>query len=197
MLLLDTACRGGHVLTNQDMLVNLRPSNQSISGISNTKLQSTFRGNLPGGLLGSAYCVPNATGNLLSVHSLIKNGGSFQGDEKSLNVFDARGHLLVSGVNTGNDFWSVRYGDLVSPGSTHTSTPTLTNSSRRVIRAPSANTITALVTSHPQFTSSLPPALQLSTEERTRARDAFELCTVLAHPGDAALVKLHHEQSWF
>eukprot|EP01041_Mallomonas_annulata_P020248 gene20248-39940_t len=153
------------------MLVNLRPSNQSISGISNTKLQSTFRGNLPGGLLGSAYCVPNATGNLLSVHSLIKNGGSFQGDEKSLNIFDARGHLLVSGVNTGNDFWSVRYGDLViSPGSTNNnSTPTLTNSSRRVIRAHSANTITALVKSHPQFTSLIP-----SSCTSTINRSAYE-----------------------
>eukprot|EP01036_Dinobryon_divergens_P035879 gene35879-46576_t len=182
----DTACRGGHVLQHPEMLVNPRPSSQSIAGISSARIQSTARGSLPGGLLGTAFCVPNATGNLLSVHALIKNGGYFKGDEKSLHVYDAKGHLLVSGVNTGTDFWSVRYGDLES----HSSNPTISTSlTPLAVNQVFGNSVTAL-SKYSLVQTAVPSPTHFSTEERTRAREAFELCSVLAHPGDSALSRL-------
>ena len=51
------------------------------------------------------------------------------------------------------------------------------------------NSVTAL-SKYSLVQTTIPSPTYFSTEERTRAREAFELCSVLAHPGDSALSRL-------
>ena len=101
--------------------------------------------------------------------------------EDSLTVYDGDGNVLLQGVNQGDDLWSCEEklllkrsvnaykNDATIEPEPLTSEITLNGSELEEQR---------IVVDVPQFTA----------DERRRAREAFNLCAILRHPGDHAML---------
>jgi hypothetical protein len=59
-----------------------------------------------------ALCIPHAKAKLLSLRELIEGGGSFQGYEKKLVIFNDKSSVVVEGTNSGDGFWTCRLKDV-------------------------------------------------------------------------------------
>jgi len=152
--IIDSGCKGAHITNDERLLKNsIVEQNATIRGISGHSLVTSHKGYLP--VEGKSLCVPNADANLLSLKLLLKSGGRFEGDFKSMNVYHKNGELMLHAYDTGDGYWSCSYNDLNNP--------------HIVVYESSTN-----------FES----VRHYSAEERVRAKEAFELCAKLGHPND-------------
>ena len=163
--IIDSGCRVAHVFSS-DSAVQKTVDTSSwkklpvVTGISCHQIKTKAVGTLPG-LDGLALVTPDAEESLLSLMELVKhNDGSFRGDSNQLTVTDGHGNTVLVATNTGDDFWSCSETEL---------SPTLP-----IVQG--FTTTTAESTFH------------LTAEERRRAMEAYDLCSVLRHPGDAAVI---------
>jgi hypothetical protein len=169
LFIIDSGCKGAHVCKDASMLSNANESNAvKVTGITGHSLSSTHVGALPIG--GRTFCIPQADANLLSLKLLLKQGGRFSGTYDTLNIYDAKDELILVGKDYGDNYWSCRYADI----SNYHCKMYVTNTQEIDILTTSVIDI---------------EKRHYSAEERSRAKDAFNLCTRLGHPSDASLIK--------
>lgn len=173
----DSACRGAHIVKSAHILNTIADTSAwkklpLVQGITGNKLGTTGVGTLAN-IGGTALVVPEATDNLLSLMEIVKaNKGFFSGDSNSLTIRDSNDNTIIKAYNFGDDFWSCTDDDLA---------PTAIAFDSDVV-----DTIEKEYHSdHPVLPQSIP---HFSAEERTRARQAYELCAPLRHPGDAQVI---------
>jgi len=162
--IVDSGCKGGHICTEPNLLVDrVRQSTTIIQGISGHQLRPTHEGSLPG-LAGRALCVPEAEANLLSLKALVESGGKFDGDSANLRVYDSQGKVILHAKDNGDGFWRV---DL------------------------STNVATGVIPISPYNVNEIlpKPRIHLTAEEISRAKAARDLCNLLGHPGQQAMIE--------
>jgi hypothetical protein len=96
--ILDTGCKGAYICKNSDLLANKqqRAAAVTIEGISGHTTTATM----------GTYPLKEKLSACQSVRELIKGGVSFQGNEKSLTIYDANGKPIAHGSNKGDGFWT-------------------------------------------------------------------------------------------
>jgi len=162
--IVDSACKGGHICIESEALENaVEQSSTVIQGISGHQLRPTHEGTLPG-LDGRALCVPEAEANLLSLKALVQSGGKFHGDNENLFVYDSRGKVIVHAKDTGDGFWT-------------TALPAKVSTQDVPISPYNVNEILPKARTH------------LTAEEISRAKSARDLCNLLGHPGQQAMIE--------
>ena len=162
--IVDSGCRGAHVVKHREMLDKVIDTTQwnrkpAVQGITGHRLDTTDVGYLPG-LGGMALVTPNADESLLSLMEIVKHAdGTFIGNKSELIIRDSTGHIIIKALNRGDDFWTCSESD-IQKGS-------LGNCS---------------------FVTNAVSQQHLTAEERKRADEAYNLCELLRHPGDAAII---------
>jgi len=161
--IVDSGCNKRHIIINQSKMQDPVPhSSTIIQGISGHQLRPTHEGTLPG-LEGRALCVPQAEANLLSLKALLQSGGKFNGDSENMFVYDSRGKLIVHAKDNGDGFWRADLSAKVT--------------AQEVPISPyHANEIISK------------PRIHLTAEEISRAKAARDLCNLLGHPGQQAMI---------
>ena len=193
--IIDSGCRGAHIVTNPDILQStLDTSNwrrmPSITGVTGHKLHATGAGSLAR-VAGTALVTPEADSNLLSLMEMVKsNNGSFIGDKDHIIIRDGQDRTILKGFNRGDDFWTCEDHDLRERVKAFTSEITNTlvpDHVAEVFNQPPDSHLQQLrddgqIYLDPAIVQSTRP--HLSAEERARAKEAYELCRLLRHPGD-------------
>ena len=166
VFVVDSGCVGANICRDHTILRMKREnSNATVKGLSSS-IASTHVGQIPIG--GKTFASSQASANLLSLRAAIAGGGSFEGDENKLNVYDNNHVLTFSAYNRGDGFWSCTLGELEDAA----------------LRSPNAKALVGeLDYEEPHF----------SAEEKSRAKEARTLCPRLGHPGLKALCKLLDE----
>jgi hypothetical protein len=173
---IDSGCRGAHVLSKDSILIDEIDTSKwrrkpLVHGISGEGIETTRAGRL-GQLDGIALVAPEADSDLLSLMELVKScNGSFSGDKNKLVIKNGDGEVLLSARNFGDDFWSVSEKEL-----------------SQTVYAHLAETAV-----HDQFhtfgVQDENPGPYLTAEQRSRAKEAHELCGKLRHPGDDTIIR--------
>lgn len=150
-------------------------------------MQTTTAGKI-GKLGGVALVAPEASANLISLMVLCqKNNATFRGDKNSLVVQDPDGKVILHGVNHGDNFWSVGERDLKAYNSfTEELSSEIPLLERQAIVSQSSDGDGNPIISKQIISEST--ISKLTAEERGRAEEAFQLCNLLRHPGDAAVI---------
>ena len=116
--ILDTGCRGAHIAATPNLLHKVEScTTASVSGITGHELRSTHSGCLPiegiSSQAGRTIVIPGADANLISIKSLLKEGGSFKGNNNELTIFDGNNNIIVTGRDHGDGYWRCSAKDLV------------------------------------------------------------------------------------
>jgi hypothetical protein len=110
--IVDSGCNKAHLTRHPRLLGDaVETDSASIQGVTGHRIPCTHRGSLP--VPGKAIGAPAADADLLSLKLLCRDGGSFQGDYHTLNVYDKDGRLIVPAKDDGEGFWTVSYGALL------------------------------------------------------------------------------------
>ena len=109
--------------------------------------------------IGRSVCVKDAPNNLINLIKLCKDiGGYYNGNEKEMKIYDKNKNLYAHAKIDNEGFLSFKYGDIYP----------------NEIKANPAQ---------PQEIDNY-----FSNEEKLRAKQAFNLCKQLGHPGDRSLI---------
>lgn len=183
--ILDSGCRGGHVLQSSRPLsrvTRIGPDKRPpiIHGIAGDKVKATATGTLPA-LGGVALVAPSAGANLLSLMEIVKAcNGTFRGNQHTIIVRDQKGRVILKAEDIGDGFWSCSEDDL-TPEEKPKHLKLDAHALEALVPADSA----ILLVDNPAHPATKP---LLSAEERSRAKEAHTLCGRLRHPGDQAIV---------
>ena len=187
LYVIDTGCRGAHVLQDDAILatrVNMAkrgrmPTVESASGHH----MSTVDAGTIAAVDGIALVTPESGSNLLSLMEMVKyNEGNFTGDKNGITIKDGRGKVILRGCNRGDDLWTCTEKDL-----------------KEKISALAGNLQISEDETETEEENSeeLPDVVQvqdlktfLTTEEKLRAEEAFQLCAKLRHPGDQVIINV-------
>ena len=179
-IIIDSGCRGAHICKYRFMVDDAVPHTRSVvQGITGHAVRATHVGTFAGG---RALVVPDADHSLLSLGLLTKHGGCFEGDARYFRFYNAKGDLMLTGVNT-DGYWKCssdhvkRLRDKNTPGTTATA--------YEVGEPP------VQVTANPDAEQVLPvgPVKHYTAEQRARAKEARQLCALMGHGGVEAVCK--------
>lgn len=164
----DTACVGnGHVVRSTGLLSgDLLNERFLVSGYDGNHQTSSTVG-LVDGLEGKAVHVPGAPNNLLNVLLLCdKINGSYRGDSKSMTIYDSEGAEYLHATRGEDGFLTCSYKDMKKHGDPS-----------NFLRANPVN-----------MTETPGEDVHFTAEERARAKEAWELCPLLGHPGFKSII---------
>jgi hypothetical protein len=148
----------GHVIRNKDLLASETRAAVRVQGYDGKSSLATTLGHVPG--VGTAVVVNGAPNNLLNLRKLVKDiGGTYSGDADKMVIYDREGQVYAVAEDHGDGFLSFKY------------------SSVKNYNHIRANLIVANDFESHQF----------SQEEITRAKEAYQLCARLKHPGTKSL----------
>lgn len=158
----DSCCIGhGHLVRREDLLTMACRGRVTIQGYDGKATTTNTIGHVNG--IGKAVLVPDAPNNLINLRKLCDDiGGRYVGDANSMTIYDAKDEIYAEAKDHGDGFLSLRYKDV------------------RDYLNIKANAVT---------TGRQVDADHYSAEEITRAKDAYELCALLGHPGHKALCR--------
>jgi len=156
--IIDSGCKGAHICTDVRMLLN-PTSHNKVSVRGITGHSLETTHSGSMAVNGKTYCVPHADANLLSLKLLVKGGGRFDGDFHSMNVYNSDGDVILVGRDLGDGYWSCTYSDICD------------NEAKA-------------------FPVQIEPTRvkHFTPEERSRAKEAFDLCRKFGHPNDVYIM---------
>ena len=156
----DTACVGGaHVIRRKDMMTKIEQASFKVEGFNGKSQRSEAIGLVPN--VGKAVLVENAPNNLLNLLKLCKDlEGRYYGDANEMTILDGDGQVYAHATVNGDGFLSFPYGSI--------------KKSERSMKVSVVK---------------MPLGEHLTKEEKVRAAQAMDLCPLLAHAGDKALMK--------
>jgi len=195
----DTGCRKWHITTNKSMLDDLRPVKARVTGINGPEFSivATVKGRLP--FIGDALYLPAADANLISVRRVLQMlGATCTMNEDRLVIHDADGEEILVGIaNRGgagqgryDGFYTCTGRDLIRAAKRyhqkyHRVFPVGGDADKDDDRPRREEALP----STPPLAPQQPPLAthegvrHFSPEERQRAREAWNLCALLGHPG--------------
>jgi hypothetical protein len=202
---MDTGCKRYNICTTKDIMVDLRPTNTNIVGISGAPMKADGVGLLP--FAGETLLFPNADANLISVPQLLTMypNTSIRITPAAMQLLKSDGDVLLSApAKYGPGFWICTYGDL-KRAAHHYATQTYVgydppNDSDEDQQDSDGEdapfqALPVLPPLQPDPATPVPLPIQaqtvvhLSAEERSRAQDAWKLCALLGHPGQQKLIR--------
>lgn len=159
--IIDSGCIGGHILKSKELVRQLVKPRYDVQ-VSGFTGDST-RPTHVGVLLDTdqrVFIMPTSVVNLLSLRELVGEHGSYVGDEHSLKIFDGSKNLILTATTKANGLLIVSKAQLLQA---------FTHPKALVIHIDDSS---------------------YSTEEKSRAWEAWNLCPLLGHPGDAQITKM-------
>ena len=187
LYVIDTGCRGAHVLQDDAVLENRvnmarRGRMPTVESASGHHMSTTEAGTIAA-VDGIALVTPESGNNLLSLMEMVKyNEGSFTGDKNSITVKNGNGKVILKGSNRGDDLWTCTEKDLKKK---------LTAlAGEAQLYEDEVETEEEAVQELSEVTRVQDLKTFLTTEEKLRAEEAFQLCAKLRHPGDQVIVNV-------
>ena len=113
---IDSGCVGGAVVNDPRMLSQPRRSSATIQGISGDASKATLTGQMP--VVGKSFLLENAYDCLAPLKSFTQQGFTCIVDDAELKVVNGpvsyEGSVVLSAPDTGDGFYTVTYGDLLT-----------------------------------------------------------------------------------
>jgi hypothetical protein len=162
-IIIDSGARGANVTGDQEGLTDTwKDPTERVQGLTGAPVSTV--GNLP--FAGKTLVIKTDV-NLLAMHNLLPDADAhFKGDRTHIEFFRGDGVSLLRGTRGKNGFWTCSYDDLVE--------------AERRMSLPSTESYTNM---------SSGPNRHFTHDERVRARQAYDLCAVLGHPGRERLAR--------
>jgi hypothetical protein len=172
IFLLDTGCKRWHITKHKELLGDVKSVKARVTGITGQSIAANAKGNLP--FAGQALYIPEADANLLSVRQILRsiNGRSEMNQDRMI-IYDRNGALVLVGKCNSphgkgefDEFYTCSGRDLLN------AEMLLQRSSQKHSSSyPAAFDIDAIEEKH------------LTPEQLHRAKRAWNLCSLLGHPG--------------
>lgn len=159
LLACDTGCiGGGHVINDPALITEDHPEKKfRVQGYDNAESIATKVGHVPG--LGTSAVIPNSEQCLVNMRKLCSEiGGRYIGTADEITIYDRDGRKYATATDHGDGFLSFRYSDI-----------------KNYDGVISANA--GMVTQQQNMTK------HYNAEEMVRAREAYNLCALMGHPG--------------
>lgn len=182
----DSACSHRHVSLNKRYLRNTHPTDIRVTGVTGPDVKATTEGDMPltvPGRCKKAIVLEGGNANLLSLYKMVEGGGSFEGDESRIKIYDNKGELaLEAPAHDGG--WSVPMYQLLGKDKACSSEKQKTHHcSKTSVMPDSFLSIKTLRTTQANTIK------QFTAEEIARADKAGELHRKLGHVSKASLIK--------
>lgn len=160
--IVDSGCIGGHILKSEDLVRNLAEPryDSNITGFTGDGMKPSKVGVLLN-TRQRVFVMPSSVVNLLSLQEIVQGGGSHDGDEYITRIYDRNKKLILVARNRGNGLMVVTREQLIKAFG-----------------------------SSKAYTTNVVDDSFYSTEEKARAREAFQLCQLVGHVGDASIIKM-------
>ena len=174
--IIDSGCTHRHIVTNTNLLNDICDTNIRVETAAGPDHIAKKEGTIPG-IKGRAILLPEGHANLLSLMTLVEDGGKFVGNAKVLKIYDKRGALVLE-APANNGGWHVDLQDIVS------------NKNSNVLVNPKYLNINKK-NGQIKFRNikSFVAKLNFTAEEIRRAEEAGKLHYLLGHPSEAILLK--------
>lgn len=180
LFVVDSGCVGAaHVCNDRQLLSNIRKARITVQGYDGNKTTLSEIGEIEG--IGRCVLVDDAPNNLINLLRLAEDiNGSYRGNKDSMTIYCQNGDVFVQ-ASKRKGFLTFKLTDIQ-----HSKNPLMDN-----IKSNEA-IITGSIAAASQSSSHLSPMTStqqqrkiqsLSAQDRARARDAYQLCGLLGHPG--------------
>lgn len=167
-LILDTGCKRLHVCKHENLLRDVRSAKAKIIGINSEAISVNKKGDLP--LVGEALCPEKADATVLSVMSILqKYKGNLVADTKRMIIYDEHGEIVLKATTELVDgFWACTYNELLKREKSR-------------IKHKSYTAYPSNIDVEEERKNPLPR--NVTAEQRSRAKQAWDLCALRGHPG--------------